>query len=138
MNCTQIILMLYNSEKDIFMRVDNIHSGPNFGMAIKIFDPHTADKLKRRLASEKNANEFKRLFDSQKNNEFNISLTYIYDKNNCGKLRGCVYNGRDFYKEYKQSTFSAKFQNPLKFIKKMCDEADKIFSDKNSKLNKII
>ena len=119
------------------MKVDNIHSGPTFGMAIKIFDPHTSEVLKRRLASERSANEFEKLVKSQINKEFNISLTYVYDKNNCGKLRGCVYNGRDFYREYNQSRFSAKFRSPLIFIKNVCKEVDKIISERNSRINKM-
>ena len=119
------------------MKVENVHSSPDFGMAIKIFDPHTAEALKKRLTSERSMTEFDKLLKSQVDKEFNISLTYVYDQNNCGKLRGCVYNGRDFYKEYKQSTLSAKFLSPIKFIKYVCESADKIFAKKRSMFNKI-
>ena len=116
------------------MKVENVHSSPNFCMAIKIFDSHTAATLKRRLASERSMKEFKKLVKSQMNNRFNIGLTYVYDKNNCEKLRGCVYNGRDFYREYKENDFTSQFLSPIDFIKIMCGEADKIVQERNAKI----
>lgn len=115
------------------MRVEDIHSSQNFGMAIKIFDPHSAVALKRSLESSGDMDRFVNLVRTQKNNEFNIGLRYIYEINK-KKLCGCIYDGRSFYREFKESDFSAKFLSPLKFIKKMCKTADELQADKNAKI----
>ena len=121
------------------MRVENIQSGPNFGMAIKIFDSHSAEALKRALQSKGDTIKFAKMVEAQKNNDFNIGLRYVYDLNK-KKLRGCIYDGRSFYKEFKEDDFAAQFLSPINFIKKMCNEADKILQERNAKIisNKIL
>lgn len=115
------------------MKVENVHLSPNFGMAIKIFDPHSADDLKRALQSKGDMVRFVKLVKNQKNNEFNIGLSYVYDINK-KKLRGCIYDGRSFYKEYKEDDFASQFLSPLNFIKMISNEADKFAKERHAKI----
>ena len=114
------------------MKVENIHSRQNFGMAIKIFDPQSAVALKSALKSSGDTAKFVEQIKAQKNNEFNIGLRYVYVFN-IKKLRGCIYDGRSFYREYTENSFSAKFLSPIKFIQKMCEEANKLHREREAK-----
>ena len=115
------------------MKIERVHSGQNFGMAIKIFDPQSAVALKSALKTNGDIIKFAEMIRAQKNNEFNIGLRYIYEIDR-KKLRGCIYDGRSFYREFRESDFSADFLSPINFIKKMCKEADKAAKERQAKI----
>ena len=114
------------------MRVNNVHSSPTFGMAIKIPDPYSADKLQRLIKSGSGAKKFAKLIASQEQNEFNINLGLI-TSNGKERLRGYVYNGRDFYKEITDLNNSEISLNPIKFIEEICKRADEISAERKSR-----
>ena len=107
------------------MRVSNVHSSPTFGMAIKIPDPYSADKLQRLIKSGPDMKKFTDLIASQEKNKFHIDLGMI-TYNGKERLRGYIYNGRDFYKETTDLNHSDISLNPLKFIEAICKKANEI------------
>lgn len=107
------------------MRVSNVYSGPIFGMAIKIPDPNSAAKLQRCIKSDAEVKKFAELVTSQEKNKFHIDLGFI-TYNGKERLRGYIYNGRDFYKETTDLNYSDISLNPLKFIEAICKKANDI------------
>lgn len=114
------------------MRVCNVHSSPTFGMAIKIPDPYSADKLQKLIKSGSGVKKFANLVKSQEKNKFHIDLTFV-TSNGKERLRGYIYNGRDFYRETTELNHSEISLNPIKFIEEICKIADEIAAERKAR-----
>lgn len=96
---------------------------PQFG---HLYISSPANKfLVKKLKNPANWQKLDKLEFSQSRNPVDVRIFADYSG---FKLTGIVSDNTNIYREYEQSIFSAIFSNPLKFIKRLCKDADSIYN----------
>ena len=101
------------------MQVNSVNSNQSFG-SIKISDG-AMKILKQRIVNESEIKELEKLVASQKANKFDVHV----DARNMHDIYGYVADGATYSMTYEEGFFARLFSSPVKFIKKMCKDADK-------------
>lgn len=95
---------------------------PNFGH-LRI--ENSAQKfLTKKMKKVSNWQKLDTLEFSQSRNPMDVRVFADYGG---FKLKGIITDNVNVYIEHEQSIFSAVFQNPIKFIKNLCKEADSLY-----------
>ena len=113
------------SEKGIIMNTNITQNrvNPQFG---HLYISSPANKfLVKKLKNPANWQKLDKLEFSQSRNPVDVRIFADYSG---FKLTGIVSDNTNIYREYEQSIFSAIFSNPLKFIKRLCKDADSIYN----------
>ena len=102
------------------MQVNSIQSNQSFGaLTIK---PEAMKVLKQRVTKEAEIKELRELIKAQEGNIFNaIVEKQVYN----GGLSGYVSDGSTYCNNFKEGFFEQLFSSPVKFVKKLCKDADK-------------